>query len=839
MKYSRNYPKMLALEQRIMFDGAFSGEVVDATSHHDAHDLEANQESDAKSQKEVRRIVFIDGNITSSNSLIENCDARTEVFKLNSHVDGIQQISDFMLGREGVESIHIISHGSEGRINIGNTILDSVNINTYYDELSKIGKSLSSDGDILLYGCNVAESTGREFISSLAKITGADVAASNNFTGSIEAGGDWLLEVESGEIEASTEFFSQNSNFSGLLTTPNVTSGGRTGYVSDSEPVVVSSAINITNGGDYGGGGSLTIAVTSADASETLSLIKATSASTSNNVVSVVGSSLYLGSGSGSNVIGSIDSTSNGANGNNLQINFLSNSFTNASFESGDLTGWTADTSTQIDIGTTSIAGIITPADGSDPVNSGGDSDVPTTKGTWTAPVNTVDKSHGTYSLQLKSAGMTTANGYDVVHGPSVYSDIFAGENGQTISFDWRALGGGDAYDVFGYIVNTDTNSTTEILNATGTSAAGTTAWATANVTIPATGNYRFVFISGTYDFTGGKAAGASLYIDNIQVFNAVDDTIVSQVARLITYETNNTTLTEADRAARTLTFTATDADGNSGNNTAIIFEDFPVEEVTPIQQVSIVNTVTEVNMPASEIKISRDGLQTFVRAKGTVVDSSGQIVSGLSLPGVSDIGDTESVAISRSGGLESQSPVSIQPSYSSNMILQSNSSTLNDGGLSVLNGIKDPEINSLGIISFSIPVDAFAKSNNDTMVTLKASQPDDKALPFWLKFDPVAGKFEGEVPEDFEGSIEVLVTATDQNGNEVTTSFVIEKDISSPGSNNDEQSELLPRNIDEKTMNTQNQLFERAGFSRQMLLSRLGEFPINGSAIYDSAYEQ
>ena len=94
-------------------------------------------------------------------------------------------------------------------------------------------------------------------------------------------------------------------------------------------------------------------------------------------------------------------------------------------------------------------------------------------------------------------------------------------------------------------------------------------------------------------------------------------------------------------------------------------------------------------------------------------------------------------------------------------------------------------------------------------------------------------------MPEDFEGSIEVLVTATDQNGNEVTTSFVIEKDISSPGSNNDEQSELLPRNIDKKTMNTQNQLFGRAGFSQQMLLSRLGEFPINGSAIYDSAYEQ
>ena len=58
---------------------------------------------------------------------------------------------------------------------------------------------------------------------------------------------------------------------------------------------------------------------------------------------------------------------------------------------------------------------------------------------------------------------MHSVNGFDVIHGPSVYSDIFEGETGQTISFDWRALAGSDAYDVFGYIVNTDTNASTII----------------------------------------------------------------------------------------------------------------------------------------------------------------------------------------------------------------------------------------------------------------------------------------------------------------------------------------------------------------------------------------
>ncbi len=828
---------MLALEPRIMFDGALAGDAVDVTLVNKPNCIEGELEADLQPHSnDLNRVIFIDGNIQISSELNNNLNGQSEIFTLKSGEDGVTQMATFLAGRKDVASIHIVSHGAEGQINIGNTVLDIKNLSSYGDQLAEIGNALSDDGDILLYGCNVANSNGRDFVDSLARATGADVAASIDLTGSTDAGGNWLLEAQSGLIETDTNLFVQYSGFSGLLSTPSVSDGGKTGYIKDEPPVIVSPSMSVTNGGDYGGGGSLTVEVTSADASETLSLIKVSSPSTASNVVSVVGSSLYLGSGGGSNIVGSIDGTNNGENGNSLQINFLSDSFTNASFETGDLTGWTADTGTQIDIGTTSIAGIATPADSSDPVNSGGDSDVPSTKGTWTAPVNTVDKSHGTYSLQLKSAGMTTSNGYDVVHGPSVYSDVFAGENGQTISFDWRALGGGDAYDVFGYIVNTGTNATTEILNATGTSAAGTTAWATANVTIPATGNYRFVFISGTYDFTGGKAAGASLYIDNIQVFNAVDDTIVSQVAKLITYQTTATTLTEADRTARTLTFTATDADGNSNSNTAIIFEDFPVEEVvaTPPQQVSISNAVSEINVPASEIQISRDGLQTFVRDKGGVGTVSSAISFGPEAIGGEDTQGLDVNPAPRNDNLQSQSPAPITTSFSIAVMPQSNSSSLNDGGLSILNGIKDPDIGSLGIISFSIPNDAFAKSNNDTMVSLKALQPGGKALPSWLKFDPVAGRFEGQIPEDFEGSIEVLVTATDQNGNEVTTSFVIEKDIAIPGTSNKEKTELDPSEIKEKILAIQKQNFSRSDFSQQILFSRLQTNLLGQSEIHE-----
>ena len=848
MSLRNDYPEMLALEPRIMFDGALAVDAVDVTLNYEVNSIEAEQENDVTASTNVKRIIFIDSNIQTTSSFNSDLDAASEIFTLDPEIDGVQQISEHLAGRQGVESIHIISHGSEGQINIGNALLNNENVSFYGDQLTGIGEALSDDGDILLYGCDVANSTGRDFIASIASVTGADVAGSNNLTGSIDAGGDWLLEVESGPIGSDTNFFSQYSGFSGLLTTPNVPDGGRTGYITDAEAVAVSPGMSITNGGDYGGGGSLTVAVTSADASETLSLTKVSSASTANNVVSVVGSSLYLGSGGGSNVIGSIDGTNNGENGNSLQINFLSDSFTNASFETGTLTGWTADTTNQINLGTDSLAGVITPDDTTNPVNqinshTGeaqgdlGDGDAYNRKGNWAANVNTADQSHGSYSLQLVSTSMKSTYGFDVIHGPSVYSDTFEGETGQTISFDWRALSGNDAYDVFGYILNTDTNATTVILNKSGTT--DDTPWATANVTIPATGNYRFVFVAGSYDYTGGLMLGASLYIDNIQVFNAVDDAIVSQVAKLITYETTATTLTEAARAARTLTFTATDADGNAGNNTAIIYEDFPVAEVVNNpQQAPVVNKVVKVDVPAAVIKINRDGLQTFVRDKGASGSSGAQMGFDSAVLGGGDPEASDAVPTLRNDKPQSQSSPSVAPRFNAAVIPQSSSSTSNDGGLSVLNGIKDPEISSLGIISFSIPIDAFAKSNNETMVALKASLPGNKTLPSWLKFDPVAGKFEGEVPEDFEGSIEVLVTATDQNGNEVTTSFVIEKDISTPAASNDEKTELTSPEVKGQILAAQKHAFSRSGFSQQLLLSRFSSKSLSQMEIHSAIRE-
>ena len=46
---------------------------------------------------------------------------------------------------------------------------------------------------------------------------------------------------------------------------------------------------------------------------------------------------------------------------------------------------------------------------------------------------------------------LTSQNGYAIVRGPYIYSDSAVSlKVGDSVQFDWKAQGGGDAYDVFG-----------------------------------------------------------------------------------------------------------------------------------------------------------------------------------------------------------------------------------------------------------------------------------------------------------------------------------------------------------------------------------------------------
>lgn len=75
----------------------------------------------------------------------------------------------------------------------------------------------------MLYGCDVAlDFVGQSFVSQLAAFTGADVAASDDATGNLVAGGDWELEYNTGQVDAAAL---ASPDYSDSLGTINMSTG--------------------------------------------------------------------------------------------------------------------------------------------------------------------------------------------------------------------------------------------------------------------------------------------------------------------------------------------------------------------------------------------------------------------------------------------------------------------------------------------------------------------------------------------------------------------------------------------------------------------------------------
>ena len=199
----------------------------------------------------------------------------------------------------------------------------------------------------------------------------------------------------------------------------------------------------------------------------------------------------------------------------------------NIEFENGDFSDTTATTNgnvtsipgwdifrTQVYLGqgnldgSSTIDGHPTPPDNSEPINSPGDD---TTQNGFSFRTEFPNG-----AVRLVSSGWSV-NPYDVIHGPYLISKepIYLAA-GATVSFDWKAEFGVDDHDIFAYLLNTVDGNTIPLLNSTGQ----TTPWNTETRAISESekGNYKFVFISGSYDATGGTQTGSSLYIDNIKI---------------------------------------------------------------------------------------------------------------------------------------------------------------------------------------------------------------------------------------------------------------------------------------------------------------------------------
>jgi uncharacterized delta-60 repeat protein len=152
-------------------------------------------------------LLFVDGSVTDYQQLVAGVTQGTEIHVLDPVQDAVTQITNTLLGRQNIASLHIVSHGEAGGLDFGSSQLNLGDLPGYASQLQSWGKALTNDADLLLYGCDVAQGElGKAFTSILSQLTGADIAASNDITGNASKGGNWTLEYQTGSIEAELAF---------------------------------------------------------------------------------------------------------------------------------------------------------------------------------------------------------------------------------------------------------------------------------------------------------------------------------------------------------------------------------------------------------------------------------------------------------------------------------------------------------------------------------------------------------------------------------------------------------------------------------------------------------
>ncbi|XHX79436.1 MAG: Calx-beta domain-containing protein [Stenomitos frigidus ULC029] len=160
-----------------------------------------------------RSLLFMDGGVADYQMLLAGVSSGTEVHLLDSSQDAVTQITNTLLGRNGISSLHIVSHGEAGGLDFGTGKLNLQELPEYAAQLQSWSKALTDDADILLYGCNVAQGElGKAFTSILSQLTGADIAASDDLTGGALLGGNWTLETATGFVESSLAFTSATTD---------------------------------------------------------------------------------------------------------------------------------------------------------------------------------------------------------------------------------------------------------------------------------------------------------------------------------------------------------------------------------------------------------------------------------------------------------------------------------------------------------------------------------------------------------------------------------------------------------------------------------------------------
>ena len=204
---------------------------VEAESEELSADIEAAAEAEAEENDDVlmsseeiaaaiaegtrHELVIVSDSVPDAKVIIDSLAEGTEVLVLDRNSDVLDQINEY-LDASAVKyaAIHIVSHGGDGFFTLSGSMIDMESLEADPASWAAVGEHIAENGDIMLYGCNIAASEdGKAFASQIASLTGADVAASID-----SVGGEYGWELEYVTAAVSTPVLSITDYSSSLAT---------------------------------------------------------------------------------------------------------------------------------------------------------------------------------------------------------------------------------------------------------------------------------------------------------------------------------------------------------------------------------------------------------------------------------------------------------------------------------------------------------------------------------------------------------------------------------------------------------------------------------------------
>ena len=159
----------------------------------------------------ITGLVFIDPTVPEPELLLRDLPAPYQAICLTDQTDAVDQITHHLRDYDGLETLHIVTHGSPGQLHFSNAVLSSQTLSQYWDQLVSWSTAMAPDAEVLLYGCETGQGeVGSQLIKDLSFITRCTIVASDEAIGHVSLNASWALTLTSHDKPVKASLFTNS-----------------------------------------------------------------------------------------------------------------------------------------------------------------------------------------------------------------------------------------------------------------------------------------------------------------------------------------------------------------------------------------------------------------------------------------------------------------------------------------------------------------------------------------------------------------------------------------------------------------------------------------------------